>query len=292
MNAEQRLVESIGVDLKIEQTRIGKYDINYVTAGVGEPLVLIHGGNIGWGQWHPNLSTLTEHFKVYALDLPGAGKSTKINFKKSDLTKDFVNTVDGFIRSKNLSKVSLLGHSLGGWIALKLAAAKNSYINKIIAVNPLGLTDYVAPRYKPAALYPIAKLLSKTVLRPTTKSMEKFCTSVMYNNKENIQEEFLEYICESLSEDSKAHPLLLINRLTNFNKTVPELNLLVELPKISNKTLLIIGDKDPLTPISKIEKPLKLIPEVRVEIFSNVGHIPSIESSLRFNQLVIDFFKS
>jgi predicted nucleotidyltransferase len=64
--------------VKLEQVKIGEFVINYATAGKGLPIVLIHGGNIGWGQWYPNIPELARYFKVYALDLPGGGRRSRI----------------------------------------------------------------------------------------------------------------------------------------------------------------------------------------------------------------------
>ena len=292
MDAEKKLARSIGIDLKIEQIEINKYTINYAVAGSGQPLVLIHGANIGWGQWYPNIAELSKHFTVYAIDLPGAGGSTKIDFKTADLEKDFVDIVDAFITKKGLGNVSLLGHSLGGWITLKLAIKNRPYINKIILVDSLGFTDYVLPKHRLCAFYPFAKLLSRTVMKPTKEKMAKFSEEMMHKNTKNISEEFLEYLCESITREKITHPLLLINRLTNFKKMVPELVVIDELSQITNKTLIIMGDNDPLIPLNKVKDSFALIPNSQVDVFTNVGHLPSVEESDKFNERVINFLNS
>jgi len=292
MDAEKKLVTSIGADIKIEQVRINNYIINYAAAGSGRPLLLIHGANIGWGQWYPNIAELSKHFTVYAIDLPGAGGSTKIDFKTADLEKDFVDIVDAFIINRGLDNISLLGHSLGGWVALKLAIKNKPYIEKIILVDSLGFTDYVPPKHRLSAFYPFAKLLSRTVMKPTKEKMAKFSEEMMHKNTENISEEFLEYLCESITRERITHPLLLINRLTNFRKMVPELVVIDELPKITNKTLIIIGDNDPLIPLNKVKDSFALIPNSQVAVFGDVGHLPFVEESTKFNERVINFLNS
>ncbi|MFY9463208.1 MAG: alpha/beta fold hydrolase, partial [Candidatus Sungiibacteriota bacterium] len=119
MNAERKLAQLVQTDIKIEQAIIGRFRINYVSAGSGPAVILLHGANIGWGQWYPNIAVLAQYFTVYAIDLPGAGGSSKIEFHTANLEKDFVDTVDSFIKDRRLSKVHIVGHSLSGWIALR-----------------------------------------------------------------------------------------------------------------------------------------------------------------------------
>ena len=73
MNTEQALLQTIGVQAQVKRIQVGRFHINYLTAGTGPPVMLIHGGNIGWGQWYPNIKTLAEHFSLYGIDLPGSG---------------------------------------------------------------------------------------------------------------------------------------------------------------------------------------------------------------------------
>ncbi|HEX9831203.1 MAG TPA: alpha/beta hydrolase [Thermodesulfobacteriota bacterium] len=293
MNSEEKLAHIAGIDFVPSQIQIGQYNINYITAGSGPPLILLHGINIGWAQWYANLAEFAKHFSVYALDLPGAGTSTKIDFKNCNLEKDFVETVETFIMRKNLAAgVSLIGHSLGGWIALRLAIRGKLNIRNMVLVSPMGFLDYVPKRYKPVAFYPIATLLTKTVFNPNPQKMQKFCFDVMHkDNRANLTDEFVFHLCQSIAEDKRAHPLLLINRLTNFTKIAKELVLTDQLSGISTNTLIVIGDKDPLIPAKKILSLSHLLPNAKIKIFPKTGHLPPIESSTLFNQVVIEFLK-
>jgi len=292
MSSEDKLAHIAGIDFAPDQIQLGQYTINYITAGAGMPLLLLHGINIGWGQWYPNVPEFAKHFRVYALDLPGAGMSTKINFKNCDLEKDFVETVENFAIQKNLTEISLIGHSLGGWIALRLALRGKLNIRNMVLVSPMGFIDYVPKRYKPVAFYPIATLLSKTIFNPNPQKMRRFCFDVMHkDNRTNLKDEFIFHLCEAVAEDKRAHPLLLINRLTSFTKIAKELVLADQLPKILTKTLIVIGEQDPLIPAKKILAVYQLLPNAQIEVFPKTGHLPPIESSTLFNQTAIAFLK-
>ena len=68
MNSEYNLAKIVGTGLKIHQVKINSYTINYITMGKGEPVLLLHGLNIGWGEWYPNIAALSKQFTVYAVE--------------------------------------------------------------------------------------------------------------------------------------------------------------------------------------------------------------------------------
>ena len=175
-DTEKRLGDIVGVPLSYHTITINGYDIRYVKAGAGLPLVLIHGGNLGWGHWYPNIAELSKHFTVYALDLPGGGRSTKIDFKRLNFEKDLVDTVDVFIQKLNLQSVFLVGASMGGWVAMKVALKNGDKIKKIVVADSVGFSSHMTFPDLLMSWYPFARFMSKTVLRPGAKnrSIENF----------------------------------------------------------------------------------------------------------------------
>lgn len=287
--AQRKLIETIDAEVESRYLKIDNYNIHYISAGEGEPLLLLHGLNIGWGQWHCNIAELSKHFKVYAIDLPGSGFSTNINYKNLNLEKDFVEITDKFIENLELKNVNLLGHSLGGWVVLKLAL-QNKNIKKIILVDSLGFSDYIPFRHKLVSIYVIVKFLIHTAVKPTKNNIRNFINNVTYE-KQNAKEEFVDYFYEAIKYHGN-HPFMLMNRLTGFLKIRKELLLIDELSKIKQPTLIIAGEKDKLTKLIHIKENYKLIPNAKLEIFLNTGHTPFVEKIDEFNELVISFIKS
>src|SRR3989344_4455277 len=132
MDTERKLADSLGIPYEIKQVDINGHRINYLVAGNGHPVLLIHGGNIGWGQWYPNIPELSKHFKVYAIDLPGAGRSSLVNYRTLRADKDFFDVVKVFIDTEIFTKTHVIGSSIGGWVALKLAVQHNEKVDKIV----------------------------------------------------------------------------------------------------------------------------------------------------------------
>lgn len=291
MNTERELIESIKVNIQLKQLEVNSHLINYAISGEGPPLLLIHGGNIGWGQWYPNIPELAKHFKVYAIDLPGAGRSSRINYAFLDLEKDLVDLVDRFIKILGLGKISILGSSIGGWISLKIALRCGPDLDKLILTNCVGFTDFVRTSDKIIGIYPLAFILSKTILKPyrSNKNIEKFLRDVFYNKNLDLKREFIDYFYETMRT---SHNLLFISRLSSFFGMRKEFFLRNDLPKVKNKTLIIWGNKDKLMPVDRNQENFSLIPNSEVRVIRDAGHIPSIEKSSEFNKLVIDFLRS
>jgi pimeloyl-ACP methyl ester carboxylesterase len=298
---EDKLITKIGGSqsyayLKKQVCKIGEFNINYVEAGPstkfgaikGSPVILIHGANIGWGQWYQNIKPLAEHFKVYAIDLPGAGGSSRIDFSKMDPEKALVDVVLGFIKYKNLGRFNIVGHSIGGWVALKLAIDSSEYVDKLILVNSLGFSNYVPPAYWPVSFRGGANLISRTAMSPTRDNMRKFLADVLYNNV-GLVDDIADYYHEAVIRGGVSHPLMMINRLFNPFQIRQEFILRDSLSKISAPTLIISSDKDPLIPLHKQAPHFSHISNSQVEIFKDTGHVPPMERSVEFNNIVIKF---
>ena len=97
--------------------KINGLDIRYLVSGVGETVVIIHGGGDGALKWNDNAKILSAKYRVYAPDLPGFGLS---NTAKSSFDfSDFILFIHNFTHSLGLTKFQLIGHSIGACISLQ-----------------------------------------------------------------------------------------------------------------------------------------------------------------------------
>jgi pimeloyl-ACP methyl ester carboxylesterase len=289
MESQNKLAQVLGVKLKFGRTQVGKYSINYVEAGEGSPVLLLHGANIGWPQWYQNIADLAKNFKVYALDLPGAGDSTMVDFHKMEF-EEFVGIVDDFIKAHKLDQLDIVGSSFGGWIALRLAIQHKPYIRKIALGNPLGFTTHMPARFRPVSIRPFAVMMTKTALKPvrSNKNLEKFMRDVFFDKQLPLAPEFVDYFYE-LSK--KSHNLLFISRLAHFKGMRKELYLRNNLSKIDKPVLVIWGKEDILMPYGTVTDSIESIPGVRLETLDKIGHMPPVEAPATFNKLVTDYLK-
>jgi len=286
-DTETRLIKSIPIIINREKLKILDYEINYIKSGKGPPLLLIHGGNIGWGQWFPNIAELANHFTIYALDLPGGGRSTKIDYSRLNPEKDLVEPVEKFISLQNLTDLNILGSSFSGWIILKIALRNKVRLNRLVLVDSIGFSDYSRPQDIMLSIYPLAKVLANTVLRPSrkNKNLERFLKDVFYDKSYPLTKEFLDYFYETMS---LSHNLLFISKLINLRKSF--ILSREEIKKIKNQVFVVWGENDKLMPINKNLQNIKLLPDVNLKIIDEAGHFPSIERPKEFNEAIINFF--
>lgn len=287
-DAEKKLLNLVGGDAVLQTVRIDGYNIKYLKAGSGPVLLMLNGLNMGWGQWYKNIAFFSKNYTVYAPNLPP--EISKKDLKKLDIL--LFELARKFINLNKFSEFYVLGHSTGGWLSLKLKSLEKR-IKKIAVVNPLGLTSVTPKFYKPLAIGFLAKLLSKTVMKPSQKSIDNFLTSVFYD-KAALKAEFTNYFLEVLLKNGSLHPFLIINRIIGFRKIRTEFSLADKLSKIQTPTLMILSANDPIMSIKEANRVLenKQYDNITVYEFANTGHTPFLEQPDKFNVLVEEFFKS
>ncbi len=121
--------------------RAGDFNTHYLVGGQGPPLVLIHGAGARTGdqEWKANLGVLAGHYQVYIPEMVGFGNSDKprIDYTIPLFSEFFSN----FISALELRSPSLLGHSLGGGIALDFTLRYPGNVSKLILVDTAGLSE-------------------------------------------------------------------------------------------------------------------------------------------------------
>ncbi len=112
--------------------------IHYKSLGQGKPIILVHGSSNDWREWYMNIPILAKQFRVIALDLPGFGLSESSGPLSLSWMSSFLNS---FMRAVGLEKADVIGHSLGGMIALAFALDFPDRVRKVVLVNSAGLGE-------------------------------------------------------------------------------------------------------------------------------------------------------
>jgi pimeloyl-ACP methyl ester carboxylesterase len=127
--------------IPIEAAEVGGNKLRYIKSGKGPPLVLLHTLRTQLDLFEKMVPELSKHFTVYAFDYPGHGYSD-IPQARYDAAF-FTEAVEGFLDKLDLRDVTLAGVSIGGSLALILAAQHNPRVARVIAINPY---DYAKGR--------------------------------------------------------------------------------------------------------------------------------------------------
>ncbi|MEH2919994.1 alpha/beta fold hydrolase [Samsonia erythrinae] len=93
--------------------------VSYLEAGVGDPLVLVHGVGMNAASWYPQIEALSQYFRVIAVDMPGHGESE--GFREAATLPDYVAWLAAFLRTRQETRFAVAGHSMGALITAGLA---------------------------------------------------------------------------------------------------------------------------------------------------------------------------
>ncbi len=169
------------VKIALHTVQVGNYRVRYQTVGEGEPIVLVHGlsGSTLW--WRRNVTGLAQHFKVFLVDLPGFG-AARHRYGRFAL-KQAGDWLLSWMDAIGLKQTHLIGHSMGGYICMWIAAHRPDIVMKLVLVDPafkavaqnvLGYTvplleavRYLTPRFFPILAYDSLRAGPITLLKAT-----------------------------------------------------------------------------------------------------------------------------
>jgi pimeloyl-ACP methyl ester carboxylesterase len=122
----------------------------FTRRGTGPPLVLLHGIGSSRQAWDPVVEVLAERFDVLAVDLPGFGESPPLPAEVEPLPTVIAGRVAAFLDSQGVVAPHVAGNSLGGWVALELAAIRP--LGSLTLLSPAGLWRGRTPLYSRVSL--------------------------------------------------------------------------------------------------------------------------------------------
>jgi pimeloyl-ACP methyl ester carboxylesterase len=107
--------------------------VHYEVAGRGQPVILLHGWIGSWGCWVDTMTCLQSKYRGYALDFWGFGDSGRP--QDSFYISDFVNLVDQFMDRLGIESAPIIGHSMGGTVALSMALTIPHRVKQVVVVG-------------------------------------------------------------------------------------------------------------------------------------------------------------
>lgn len=140
------------VELSGKDRALNEFSVERLGEDVENNLVMLHGYGAGLGFFYRNFESLSraEGWKVFALDLLGMGRSSRPAFKIHAKDKEgkiaeteswFVDALEEWRIKRGLDRFTLLGHSLGGYLAVAYALKYPGHLNKLILASPVGIPE-------------------------------------------------------------------------------------------------------------------------------------------------------
>jgi len=251
--------------------------INYEKIGTGDKSVLfLHGFGLSLFSWEDTRSCLhTEGYTFYFLDLKGFGFSYKGRIGDYSVEEQ-ANIIAAFISNLNLNKVTLIGHSYGGMIALYLLYLNHN--NKLgICCEKLILLDTPAfsdaqPFFLKALRNPILNFISFKILSPRMNAA--FTIKNTFHNKEQALNRYLDTY-EFFFKQSGAKRAMTLAAKNIYPDNIEGLTNYYSSIKIP--TLIIWGKNDTLIPLQFGENLQKVLGNATLVVIADCGHVPNEE---------------
>lgn len=254
--AQQDQLISAPAGLLAEQkyAQVGSSRVYYEVAGEGEAVILLHGlsGSSRW--WRKNILPLAQHFRVYVVDLLGFGRSRGQRF----VLAETAGLIEAWMSQIGETCFHLVGHSMGGLVALELAARVPDRIDHLVLVD--------------AAVLPLGRTILGSFLRlfPALFYMPADFAPVL------------------LIDALRAGPLTLLRATYALHRV----DITDDLARIAARTLLVWGRHDWLIPPTSGEWLHDMLPGSEWVVLERSGHNPMWDQAEAFNRLVQDFLRA
>lgn len=257
--------------------------VRFFRMGEGPPLILLHGLGEAAIVWFGNLVSLSKSHTVYAVDLPGHGKSYKPSWD-SPLDEGVQFLVD-FMDVLDIPSASILGNSMGGLLALATTLKHPNRVDHLVLESSAGLGRDIACFLRLMTLPIIGEVLAE----PKRFMIRHLLHLILYD-KSLCTEELIEelYQARSLS-GNKQSMLFMLRSGVSFRGVTPNVVLINQLDLVEIPVLLVWGRNDPIFPMSHAEQAVEVFPNAQLKIFDNCGHWPHLEALNEFNRTVLNF---
>jgi pimeloyl-ACP methyl ester carboxylesterase len=261
--------------------------IRYLMKGTGSPVLLIHGLGAFLETWWYNISPLSKHYRVYAIDIPGHGLSDRP--KDCYTVSQCTEYVLGIIDALQLDTVTLIGHSLGGAIAINTTVTAPQRVANLVLVDSAGLSNDVPLAFRLTAVPYLGDMAMKLAWRFLSKQSVKR----LFRNSSLVSRETLATVLKVAQGPGIDTAMLRILRYNvGLIRTHNESLMLDKLPMMKVPTLLLHGAEDRVFSIEHATHAYNLIPNANLVVFPKCGHSPHIEKPAKFNDTTIRFLET
>ncbi len=252
----------------------------YVQAGEGPVLLLIHGMAGTCENWRSVVEPLAKTHTVIAPDFPGHGESAPGGGDYS------LGSLAAWLRDLLLAlgheRATLVGHSLGGGVAMQFAYQFPEMVERLVLVASGGLGPEVSPLLRAAALPGADLFISATasIGQRAGSAIGRGLGAIGMRPSADIAEVARGYA--SLSDANRRKAFLATLRAVvgtegQLVAAVDRLYLAEELP-----LLIVWGERDPIIPVEHAYEAHDALPGSRLEVFEDAGHLPQLEDPVRF----------
>ena len=257
----------------------GGIKTNYLEAGQGKPVILIHGSGPGvtsYANWRLVIPALGEEFRVVAPDMVGFGFTDRPEGISYGL-QTWADQVVALMDSLDIDKASLVGNSFGGSIALRIAAQHPERVDRMVLMGSMGVPFQITEGLDRVWGY-----------EPSFENMRRVLDYFAYS-RELVNDELAEVryrgsIQPGFQESFAAMFPAPRQRWVEAMTTPEE-----QIRALPHRTLIVHGREDQVIPVETSLKLEELIDNADLKVYSHCGHWSMIERTRDFNRDVRNF---
>jgi pimeloyl-ACP methyl ester carboxylesterase len=275
---------------EVEYLTIHGHRRAFVKVGSGPALLLLHGLGADHTTWDPVIDQLARRYTVIAPDLLGHGQSAK---PRADYTLGgYANGMRDLLTVLGIERVTLVGHSFGGGVAMQFAYQFPERTERLVLVGSGGLGPHVTPVIRmistPGFEYLMAPLTLPGVRHVTAAAMRGLKRTGIkefrdFDEVAAIYETFQEYDARS----AIAHVTRAVVDWRGQIVTMADRAYLTEAMPLC----VIWGEDDRVIPATHAALAAEIAPGARVEVIANAGHFPHKDHPERFVRILNDFVR-
>jgi pimeloyl-ACP methyl ester carboxylesterase len=255
---------------------------NYHEAGSGDPVLLLHGSGPGvsaWANWQRTIPALAERHRVLAPDLVGFGNTERpANIRYSAET--WVDHVWGFLDAMKIERTSIVGNSLGGFLALAMAIKRPERLNRMVLLGTPG-----------PGMTPTEGLAAMRTYEPSYEAMEELLIKYFAVDPAIITPELVQLRHEA----SIAPGAFETYRKMEINPKTAASDLGIEpgdYARIATPTLIVHGREDRVIPVEVGINLMNTLPNADLHVFIRCGHWTQVERASEFSAVVDQFLSN
>jgi pimeloyl-ACP methyl ester carboxylesterase len=229
-------------------------------AGVGDPVLMLHGGGQFACQFAPLMAPLQKSFHVFAVDRPGCGLTDKVDYRQVALRQHAIDFVGSALDALDVRTTALIGSSMGGLWALLFALEHPERVTSLVLVGEPAWSSRIAHAPPPASR------------APTIEGVRAAYAGRLVADVKRVPEEMIKatLAANRLPGAADSWDTLITKFLQDKNGTY---HLRPELKNLRARTLFVWGDGDKFGPPTLGQEMAVLAPDARCEVLADAGHL-------------------
>jgi pimeloyl-ACP methyl ester carboxylesterase len=262
--------------MAMEVVRVNGLEVAYERAGDGPPLVFVHGAADDGRIWQPQLDAFAGEFTVVAWDQPGAGRSADVPAGFG--IAGYANCLAALIEALALGPAHVAGLSWGGTVALELYRHRPELVATLILADTYAGWKGSLPEHEVRARVAAVRQMLATPL----EEFDPTFPGLFAGEPPSRFVGLLRDIAADVRRES------LMTQLP----VMADLDLRDLLPRIAVPTLLIWGELDARSPLSVARQFEQAIPDSRLVVLPDAGHLSNLDQPAQFNDAVRTFCRA